>query len=121
MEKTKNICQREKRHRRIRKKVKGTEECPRLIVNRSLKHIYVQIIDDTAGKSLFSLSSLSPSIKEKVKNGGNIKAAKLLGEEVALKAIEKGIKKVVFDRAGYLFHGRVKALATAAREKGLNF
>ena len=104
-------------HTRIREKLAGTPERPRLNVFRSLNHIYAQVIDDQNGVTLVSASSLGL----KLKTGGNVSAAKEIGKAVAEKAREKGIKKVVFDRGGFLYHGRVKALADAAREAGLEF
>lgn len=113
---------RERRHRRIRKAVQGDKERPRLSIHRSTGHLYAQVIDDTIGKTLLSVSTLSPDIKEAVKkNGGNVKGAGILGAAIAEKCKKAGITKVVFDRAGYLFHGRVKALAEAARKGGLSF
>jgi large subunit ribosomal protein L18 len=112
---------RERRHYRIRNKVIGTPERPRVNVYRSLKNIYVQIIDDLAGHTLVSASSLEPAIRDSVEFGGNKDAAKMVGELVAERALEKGIKDVVFDRGGYKYHGRVKEVAEALREKGLNF
>ncbi len=106
-----------KRHARIRNKISGTPSCPRLSVFRSLNNIYAQIIDDVNGVTLVSASSLE--LKETY--GGNKDAAKEVGKLVAAKAIEKGIKEVVFDRSGYLYHGRVAELATGAREGGLEF
>jgi len=111
---------RERRRLRVRKKVYGTAERPRLNVFRSLKHIYAQIIDDDRGVTLVAASSLSPELRGKV-NGGNIEGAAAVGRLIAEKARAKGITQVVFDRAGYLYHGRVKALAEAARENGLKF
>ncbi len=108
---------RQRVHDRIREKLAGTAERPRLNVYRSLNHIYVQVIDDQAGTTLVSASTLSA----KVKTGGNVAAAREVGKLVAERAKEKGIKKVVFDRGGYLYHGRIKALADAAREAGLEF
>ena len=105
-------------HRRIRRKVKGTPERPRLAVFRSVAHIYAQIIDDTDGKTVVAASSVDKSNRT---NGGNIAAAKTIGKAVAERAREKGITKVVFDRGGYQYHGRVKALAEAARAAGLEF
>ena len=99
----------------------GTAERPRLNIFRSLKHIYVQAIVDTEGKTLISASTLSPEVKENLRHSGNVEAAKKVGELIAKKCLEKGIKKVVFDRNGYLYHGRVKALAEAARTNGLIF
>lgn len=107
---------------RVRKKVRGTSERPRLSVFRSSKHIYAQVIDDGAAKTLVSASSLKPDIGKKLQNqGGNKKGAALIGEFIAKSAQEKGIKRVVFDRNGFLYHGRVKVLAEAAREYGLEF
>ncbi|MEY8308764.1 50S ribosomal protein L18 [Erysipelotrichaceae bacterium 51-3] len=108
---------RQKRHLRLRQKVSGTPECPRLNVFRSNANISAQIIDDVNGKTLASASSVNMDIK----NGGNVEAAKLVGAELAKRALEKDIKKVVFDRGGYLYTGRVQALADAAREGGLEF
>ena len=110
---------RKARHARIRNKVSGTSELPRLCVFRSLKNISVQIIDDEKGVTLVSASSLDKDLI--IKNGGNIEASKLVGALVAKKAKKAKIEKVVFDRGGYLYHGRVKALADAARENGLEF
>jgi large subunit ribosomal protein L18 len=116
------VLARKNRHARIRKKVSGTTDCPRVAVFRSLKNIYVQIIDDVAGNTLVSASSLSPAFRQESPKG--IKpadAARLVGKMVADAAREKGINRVVFDRGGYVYHGRVKALAEAARENGLKF
>jgi large subunit ribosomal protein L18 len=110
--------QRKKRHRRVRNKISGTKERPRLNVFRSEKHIYAQVIDDVKGVTLCSASSIE---KEFDGSGSNKEAAKKVGKTVAERAIEKGIKTVVFDRGGYIYHGRVKELAQAAREGGLNF
>ena len=110
---------RKARHARIRNKVSGTSELPRLCVFRSLKNISVQINKDEKGVTLVSASSLDKDLN--IKNGGNIEASKLVGALVAKKAKKAKIKKVVFDRGGYLYHGRVKALADAARENGLEF
>jgi large subunit ribosomal protein L18 len=107
-------------HKRIRKKVLGTSHRPRLNVYRSLNHIYVQVIDDLNGVTLVSASSAEPK-KESRTPGGNLAAAKNVGKTVAERAKAKGIDKVVFDRGGYIYHGRVKALADAAREAGLQF
>jgi large subunit ribosomal protein L18 len=112
---TKRNAIRQRIHNRIRAKLAGTGERPRLNVYRSLNHIYAQVIDDQTGQTLVSASSI------KTKTGGNLAAAKEIGKAVAEKAVEKGIKKVVFDRGGYLYHGRIKALADAAREAGLEF
>jgi large subunit ribosomal protein L18 len=108
---------RQRIHARIREKLAGTAARPRLNVYRSLNHIYAQVVDDQNGETLVSASSLSL----KLKTGGNVAAAKEIGKAVAERAVEKGIKRVVFDRGGYLYHGRVKALADAAREAGLEF
>ena len=107
-------------HERIRKKVQGTAERPRLNVYRSLNHIYVQLIDDLDGKTLIAASS-AVGKKGQRKTGGNVASAKEIGKTIAEKAKAKGITKVVFDRGGYIYHGRVKALADAAREAGLQF
>ena len=116
------ITGREKRHRRIRKKIVGTKERPRLSVRRSLNHLYAQVIDDIAGKTFVQMSTLSAEVKEEAaKAAGNVKGAVLLGTALAEKCKKEGITKVVFDRAGYLYHGRVKALADAARKGGLSF
>ncbi len=112
---------RKARHVRVRKKVSGSPDRPRLNVFRSLKHIYSQIIDDYSGKTIISASSIDKELKGKIKTGSNIEAAKTVGLLVAKRAVDKGIKNVVFDRGGYLYHGRVKALADAAREGGLKF
>ena len=114
-------AQRQKRHTRVRGKVSGTSERPRLNVFRSGTNIYAQIIDDSQGFTLVSASTLEKDIKTGLPYGGNIEGAKSVGKLVAERAIEKGIKDVVFDRGGYIFHGRVAALAEAAREAGLNF
>ncbi|HEY1766376.1 MAG TPA: 50S ribosomal protein L18 [Terracidiphilus sp.] len=108
---------RQRIHARIREKLAGTAERPRLNVYRSLNHIYAQVIDDQKGETLVCSSTLNL----KLKTGGNVSAAKEIGKAVAEKAVAKGIKRVVFDRGGYLYHGRVKALAEAAREAGLEF
>jgi large subunit ribosomal protein L18 len=105
-------------HTRIRKKVRGTSERPRLAVYRSLNHIYAQVIDDDNGKTLASASTTEKGIG--VKSGGNIEAAKKIGAAVAERAIAAGVSEVVFDRGGYVYHGRVKALIDATREAGLN-
>jgi len=114
---TKRNETRQRVHARIRAKMAGTAERPRLNVYRSLSHIYAQVVDDQAGVTLVSASTMSL----KLKTGGNVAAAKEIGKAIAERAIEKGVKKVVFDRGGYLYHGRVKALADAAREAGLEF
>ena len=113
---SKNVS-RVRRHARVRAKVSGTAETPRLCVYRSNKNIEAQLIDDVKGVTLVASSSMSL----KLENGSNIAAAALVGKDIAEKAIAKGIKKIVFDRSGYIYHGRVKALAEAAREAGLEF
>ena len=105
-------------HKRIRRKVAGTGERPRLAIFRSVNHIYAQLIDDEKGNTIASAGSVEKDLGGK---GGNVEGAKLIGQKVAERAKEKGITKVVFDRGGYLYHGRVKALADAAREAGLEF
>jgi len=115
------IRARRKRHIRLRNRVIGTAERPRLNVYRSLKHIYAQVIDDTAGMTLVAASTLDPALRERIENTGNIDAAKAVGELVAQRALDKGIKQVVFDRGGNRYAGRVSALAEAAREAGLDF
>lgn len=112
---------RKRRHLRVRKKVSGTAERPRLNVFRSLKHIYAQVIDDTKGITLVAASSLEPAIREGRKSCGNKETARQVGRLIAERAMEKGINEVVFDRGGYLYHGRVKELAEGAREAGLKF
>ncbi len=110
-----------KRHKRIRNKIVGTPTRPRMNVTRSLKHIYVQIIDDLSGTTLVSASTLDPALSDSVEVGSNKDAASMVGELAAQRALEKGIDTVVFDRSGYKYHGRVKALADSAREEGLKF
>jgi len=112
---------RQKKHLRIRKRISGTPECPRLAVFRSLNHIYAQVIDDTKGVTLVSASTLDSSLKGQLERGSNIEAAKKVGELIGKRAIEKGIRTVVFDRSGYIYHGRIKAVAEGAREAGLEF
>jgi large subunit ribosomal protein L18 len=109
---------RERIHKRIRARMSGTQERPRLAVFRSLNHIYAQVIDDQQGHTLVAAASTEKDLRGK---GGNVEGAKAIGKVVAERAQEKGIKRVVFDRGGYLYHGRVKALADAAREAGLEF
>jgi len=112
---------RQRVHRRVRQTLAGTPERPRLAVYRSLKHIYAQVIDDRAGRTLVSASSLDKQARQQIKGGSNIAAAKVIGKLVAERARAAGIEKVVFDRGGYKYHGRVEALANAAREAGLKF
>lgn len=110
-----------RRHARIRTNLAGTADKPRLNVFRSLNNIFAQVIDDGTGKTLVAASTIDKEIKGQLKNGGNVEAAKAIGALVGKRAIEGGIKSVVFDRGGYKYHGRVKALAEAAREAGLDF
>jgi large subunit ribosomal protein L18 len=112
---------RKRRHARVRKKIFGTSSAPRLSVFRSLKHIYAQIIDDESGRTLISASTLDPDIREHVIELNKTEQAKLVGKRLAEKALSNGVTKVVFDRGGYKYHGRVKALADASREGGLQF
>ena len=119
VKKTDRKMERTRRHIRVRTKISGTAERPRLCIYRSNANLYVQVIDDVAGKTLVSASSLDKDLK--LKNGSNIEAASKVGESIAKKAKGAGITKVVFDRGGYLYHGRVKALADAARSNGLEF
>ncbi|MCR5230106.1 MAG: 50S ribosomal protein L18 [Solobacterium sp.] len=117
LKKTKKNEERLRRHKRVRRVVSGTPDCPRLNVFRSNKGIYAQVIDDTTGKTLVSSSTLIL----KLENGGNIEAAKKVGEDIAKKCLAANIESVRFDRGGYVYHGRVQALADAAREAGLKF
>ena len=110
-----------RRHRKVRSRIVGTASVPRLSVYRSNAHIYAQLIDDVKGATLAAASSLEKTMREGAKTGADIAAAKAVGKLIAERAKEKGIKDVVFDRGGYLYHGRIKALADAAREGGLNF
>ena len=112
---------RQRVHARVRTRVAGTSERPRLAVYRSLDHIYAQVIDDRSGKTVASASSVDSESKKSLKGGGNVAAAKVIGKLVAERAKAAGVNKVVFDRGGYKYHGRVKALADAAREAGLQF
>jgi large subunit ribosomal protein L18 len=111
----------ERRQRRVRAKVSGTAARPRLRITRTNGHIYAQVIDDIAGTTLVSASSIDAEVKADLKNGANIEAAKAVGEAVGRRAVEAGIKEVVFDRGGRIYHGRVKALADGARSAGLEF
>ena len=113
--------QRQIRHMRVRNKISGTHDRPRLSVYRSLNNIYAQVIDDVAQNTLVSASTLDEELKTILNGTGNKEAAKAVGELVAKRALEKGIKEVVFDRGGYIYHGRVKELADAARDAGLEF
>lgn len=112
---------RKKTKARIRSRISGTPERPRLTIFKSVKRIYVQVIDDTSGTTLAAASSLENNLRETLKNGMNIDAAKVVGANIAIRLKEKGITSVVFDRNGYVYHGRVKALADSAREAGLQF
>lgn len=112
---------RTEKHRRIRRHLAGTAERPRLAVFRSNNHIYAQIIDDTVGKTLVAANTLQKDIKAELENTDNIEAAALVGKAIAQKALDAGITTVVFDRGGYIYHGKVQALADAAREAGLVF
>ena len=111
----------QKRHRRIRKKLSGCSEYPRLAVYRSGKHIYAQLIDDVASKTIASASTIDKALREQLKSGANVDAAKVVGKAIAERAKSKGIESIVFDRGGNIYHGRVAALAEAAREAGLQF
>ena len=108
-------------HERVRTRVAGTPQRPRLCVYRSIDHIYAQVIDDHSGKTLVSASTVDKDTKKNLKGGGNVAAAKIIGKAIAERAKAAGVSKVVFDRGGYKYHGRVKALADAAREAGLQF
>jgi large subunit ribosomal protein L18 len=108
-------------HKRIREKISGTAARPRLAVYRSLHHIYAQVIDDDARQTLVASSSKDKEVSGKLKNGGTVAAAKLVGELLAKRAIEKGIQQVVFDRGGFIYHGRIQSLAESARAAGLKF
>lgn len=122
MIKTKNRKEQvRKRHARVRTKIFGTAESPRLAVYRSTKHIYAQLIDDVNKVTICSASSIDKDLREKLAHGGNVDAAKVVGETIAQKALKAGVKECVFDRGGFLFHGRIAALAEAAREAGLDF
>ena len=110
-----------KKHKRIRNRFSGTAQKPRLSVFRSNNHMYAQIIDDTVGNTLVSASTLQKDVKAKLEKTNNVDAAAYLGKVIAEKAVEKGIKDVVFDRGGFIYHGKIQALADAAREAGLNF
>jgi len=118
MANTSRATVREAIHRRIRRKVKGSGERPRLAVYRSLNHIYAQVVDDELGKTIVSASTTEKDLRGST--GGNLDAARRIGKAIAERALEKGIESVVFDRGGYLYHGRIKALTDAAREAGLN-
>lgn len=108
-------------HVRMRKRIAGTSERPRLCVHRSTRHIRAQVVDDNAGRTIVSASSLDKEVRAAIKGGGNVAASKVVGKAIAERARAKGVEKVVFDRGGYQYHGRVQALAEAAREAGLQF
>ena len=110
-----------KKHRKLRNRFIGTAECPRLAVFRSNNHMYAQIIDDTVGNTLVSASTLQKEVKANLEKTNDVNAAAYLGKVIAERALEKGIKDVVFDRGGFIYHGKIQALADAAREAGLNF
>jgi large subunit ribosomal protein L18 len=121
--KTKNDRRQRIKHR-LRKRTTGSSERPRLTVFRSLSHIYVQVVDDASGRTIASASTVEPTVKGSLKKnagGGNVAGAKVIGKTIAERLLEKGVKRVVFDRNGFLYHGRVKAVADAAREAGLEF
>lgn len=115
------VLARERRKRRVRKKIRGTAARPRLSVFRSARHIYVQAVDDDSGMTLATASTLSPELKDKVKGLNKRDAAKMVGEQIGSRIKEKGLERVVFDRNGFLYHGRVQALSEGAREAGLKF
>ena len=110
-----------KKHRKLRNRLSGTPECPRLAVFRCNNHMYAQIIDDVAGNTLVAASTLQKDVKANLEKTNNVEAAAALGKVIAEKALEKGIKEVVFDRGGFVYHGKIQALADAAREAGLEF
>lgn len=112
---------RKKRHRRVRKTIVGTPDKPRLNVFRSIEHIYAQLVDDSTHHTIAAASTVDKELKGKLKSGGNVEAATAVGELVGKRAVEKGIEKIVFDRGGYQYHGRVAALADGARKAGLKF
>jgi large subunit ribosomal protein L18 len=120
MRETKSAA-RQRRHARVRQKISGSTRTPRLSVFRSLKHIYAQIIDDTVGRTLVSASTLDADVRDQVAGLNKTEQAKIVGKRLAEKALSSGVTQVIFDRGGYLYHGRVKALADASREAGLKF
>ena len=121
LKKIKRNEMRKQRHERVRQKVYGTPERPRINVYRSNSHIYAQVIDDLGGHTIVSASTLDKELKDKLSSTHNKEAARLVGELVGKRALDKGIKEVVFDRGGYIYHGRIKELAEGAREAGLKF
>lgn len=121
MSKDKKEIGRQKRHRRVRRKLLGTPDRPRISIHRSLSNLYVQLVDDLNQKTLLSISTRNDAVKKSVKYGGNIQAAMVLGQVLAKQANSLGVTKAVFDRGGYLYHGRIKALAEGARKEGMVF
>lgn len=121
MAKIVKLARRERRHRRVRKRVSGDADRPRLCVFRSLRHIYAQVIDDLENRVLASAGTMDPALRQSLSSTGNIDSARAVGELIAQRARDAGIERVAFDRSGYLYHGRVKALAEAARAGGLDF
>ena len=118
---TDRSAERRRIHKRIREKISGNPARPRLCIYRSLKYIYAQIVDDSQGRTLAAASTAEKDVRKELKNAGNVAASKLVGKAIAERARAKGIETVVFDRGGYLYHGRIKAVAEAAREAGLKF
>lgn len=116
-----HIRGKERRHLHLRKRIIGTSQRPRLSVHRSIKNLTAQLVDDLKGHTLFLLSTQDKSVKDKVASGGNVKGAGIFGEQFAEEAVKKGFSKIVFDRGGYLYHGRIKVFAEACRKKGLVF
>jgi len=121
MQRKDKVEAREKRKKRMRKKIQGTKDKPRLCVYKSLEQIYAQLVDDLEGRVVTGVSSLTKEVKSALKNGGNVEAAKKVGEAIGKKAVGMGITQVIFDRNGFKYHGRIKALAESAREAGLKF
>ncbi len=115
------VALRRRRHRRVRRKVAGTQERPRLCVRRSLRHVYAQVVDDMSGRTLAAASTQTAAVRDACKGAKKKAAAALVGKELARRAIEAGIRQVAFDRSGYKYHGRIRALADGAREGGLQF
>jgi large subunit ribosomal protein L18 len=121
VKKSKKALGRLRRHRRVRSKVFGTPERPRLCVRRSLRHVYAQLVDDVGSRTLAAASTLTPALREACRTARKTEAAGIVGKEIARRAIEAGVERIAFDRGGCKYHGRVKALAEAAREGGLQF
>jgi large subunit ribosomal protein L18 len=115
------FIKRTERRRRVRRRIRGSDERPRLSVYRSLHHIYAQVVSDASGQTLAAVSTLSPEMRDGLKSRRDLQAAKVIGKTIAERCLSKGISQVIFDRNGFLYHGRVKALAEAAREAGLRF